>query len=136
MNKTNSPIAISDYDRVLTEVVYLLEAARSTAARSINAVMTATYWEIGRCIVEEEQGGKRRAGYGKELLKRLAADLTRRFGRGFGHRNLEQMRAFYSAWPISQSAIAKSEELTKRFPLPWTAYVHLLGVRDPKARAF
>ncbi|MDN3514637.1 MAG: PDDEXK nuclease domain-containing protein [Candidatus Brocadia sp.] len=61
--------------------------------------MTATYWEIGRRIVEWEQAGKERATYGEALLNRLAADLTKRFGRGFSRQNLQQMRQFYRAYP-------------------------------------
>lgn len=57
--------------------------------------MTASYWEIGRRIVEFEQGGKGRAAYGQQLLKHVSADLTARFGRGFGVINLQQMRNFY-----------------------------------------
>ena len=61
-----------DYDEVLSGVVELLEQARRAAARAVNAIMTATYWEIGRRIVEFEQGGEARAGYGEQLLERLA----------------------------------------------------------------
>jgi predicted nuclease of restriction endonuclease-like (RecB) superfamily len=64
--------------------------------------MTAAYWEIGRRIVGSEQGGQTRAGYGQALIARLAADLTRRFGRGFGKANLASMRAFYLAWPETE----------------------------------
>jgi len=135
-------------------IVTLLESARATAARSVNAVMTATYWEIGRRIVTFEQGGEQRAEYGEALIRRLAADLTRRFGRGFGVVNLAQMRRFYLAWPpetIFQTLSEKSSKplkkgnlefpqdpaaLASRFPLPWSAYVCLLSVRDPGARAF
>jgi len=59
--------------------------------------MTATYWEIGRRIVEFEQGGERRAEYGEYLLLRLSGDLTSRFGKGFGKSNLFLMRKFYVA---------------------------------------
>ena len=65
---------LRDYDEVLSGVVELLEQARHAAARAVNAIMTATYWEIGRRIVELEQGGEARAGYGEALLKRLAED--------------------------------------------------------------
>lgn len=61
--------------------------------------MTATYWEIGRRVVEYEQGGKERAEYGETLLKRLAGDLSARFGRGFGVDNLQRFRLFYLAYP-------------------------------------
>jgi predicted nuclease of restriction endonuclease-like (RecB) superfamily len=86
------------YDDVLVGIVDLLASARSASARTVNAIMTATYWEIGRRIVECEQGGASRAGYGEMLIRRLAADLTARFGRGFGRSNLFQIRAFYLAY--------------------------------------
>ncbi len=59
-----------------------------------NAIMTATYWEIGRRVVEHEQQGKARAEYDEALLERLAVDLTSRYGRGFGVVNLSQMKKF------------------------------------------
>lgn len=69
--------------------------------------MTASYWEIGRRIVEAEQRGKRRAGYGEQLIERLASDLTQRFGRGFSRQNLQQMRSFYLIWPNCQTVSGK-----------------------------
>src|SRR5262245_55274560 len=85
----------------------LLADARRSSARAVNAVLTAAYWEIGRRIVEHEQGGKERAGYGEALLVRLAADLTRSHGRGFSERNLRLMRAFYLGWEIRQTPSAR-----------------------------
>jgi len=64
--------------------------------------LTASYWEIGRRIVEFEQSGRQRADYGEALIERLSSDLSARFGRGFSRRNLEQMRTFYLAWPPEQ----------------------------------
>lgn len=146
------------YDAVLDDVVRLIKAARSAAAHSVNVVMTATYWEIGRRIVEHEQGGERRAEYGVALIERLAADLTARCGRGFGKRNLFQMRSFYLAYPeivqtpsaqlgplddpkkvqipSAQSASVVGIEKAARFPLPWSHYVRLLSVRNLHARHF
>jgi predicted nuclease of restriction endonuclease-like (RecB) superfamily len=160
--------------------------------------MTATYWEIGRRIVEHEQGGKARAEYGEALLNRLAADLTARFGRGFGVDNLQRFRLFYLAWPpqeihatlsrksgggeereksatpsrkspmpdVRQTPSGKSAAanilqktssgesgnqaivptlpgesrslatLARAFPLPWSAYVRLLAVKNESARRF
>ncbi len=95
------------YDNILAGVVDLLESARRTSARAVNAIMTAAYWEIGRRIVECEQGGEERAIYGETIIQRLAADLTARFGRGFSARNLRQMRAFYRSWRIWQTLSAK-----------------------------
>jgi predicted nuclease of restriction endonuclease-like (RecB) superfamily len=142
----------ADYATVHTDIVALLESARRAAARSVNALMTASYWEIGRRIVEFEQGGQARADYGEALLKRLAHDLSARFGRGFSKRNIEQMRMFYLAWPIAQTVSAQSASnrisetrprnpidlaaLAQTFPLPWSAYVRLLSVKSPQARAF
>ncbi|MEF8760395.1 MAG: PDDEXK nuclease domain-containing protein [Candidatus Accumulibacter sp. UW25] len=158
----------TDYAVVHADIVALLEAARRAAARSVNAVMTATYWEIGRRIVEFEQGGQERAAYGEALIVRLSADLSARFGRGFSRQNLQQMRQFYLVWPpeiISQTASSKSTAsrirqtpsgessghairpmvsgnfpdlsiLAQAFPLPWSAYVRLLSVKNPQARAF
>ena len=86
------------YSSIRDAIVGLLQSARQTTVRTVNTLMTATYWEIGRRIVVAEQGGKRKADYGDILVKRLGADLSARFGRGFGWRNLFQMRAFYLAW--------------------------------------
>lgn len=80
----------------------LLDAARQAAAGSVNALMTTSYWEIGRRIVEAEQKGRRRAGYGEQLMARLSAGLTARFGRGFSPDNLENMRRFFAAYPLRQ----------------------------------
>ena len=119
-------------------IVELLDAARQAAARSVNALMTASYWEIGRRIVKAEQKGRRRAGYGEQLMERLSADLTARFGRGFGVNNLESMRRFFLAYPqpeISQTVSGKFDlsELSQVFTLPWSAYVRLLSVKDDHA---
>lgn len=139
------------YDSVLGDISKVIDAARSSAARSVNYIMTAAYWVIGHRIVEEEQRGKTRAGYGEELIKRLAADLSRRYGRGFSIGNVWQMKAFYLSWPIVQTVSAQSENqpipqtasaesvlstVASRFPLPWSAYVRLLSVKNEQARKF
>jgi predicted nuclease of restriction endonuclease-like (RecB) superfamily len=111
--------------------------------------MTATYWEIGRRIVEHDQRGSERARYGEGLLKRLAADLNQRFGRGFSLSNLKQFRTFYLAYrPLGKSQTPSGllaeglptapdqTPLPGRFPLPWSHYVLLLKVDRPEARAF
>ncbi len=74
--KAISQTPFAQYGGLIGGIAGLLEAARRTAARTINALMTATYWEIGRRIVEFEQGGEKRAEYGEGLLARLADDLT------------------------------------------------------------
>lgn len=157
------PIPAASYAGVHEGIAALVQGARYAAARSVNALMTSTYWEIGRRIVEAEQQGKRRANYG-DVVKRLAVDLTAQFGRGFGWRNLFQMRAFYLAWPdilqtasamtaikapaeqklqaapaISENALTAAPSLAaiaSRLPLPWSAYVRLLSVGNDVARKF
>ena len=152
------PTDADGYSGIHGDIVALLEASRRAAARSVNTLMTASYWEIGRRIVEFEQGGQERAAYGKALLKRLSADLSARFGRGFGVDSLESMRLFYLTYPPlpnSESAVRissdtdggdKSESvirisddgLGKRaFPLSWTHYIHLMrGTRSTQEREF
>ena len=156
---------ISGYETILYEVAGLLESARRASVRATNTIMTATYWEIGRRIVEFEQRGHGKADYGKQLIERLSNDLTARFGRGFGRSNLFQMRAFYLTYSkivqtmsgqfnnfvsnqkiqtvsgksgtIVQTVSAQSlMGVAQRFPLPWSHYVKLLAVQNPEARAF
>ena len=156
------------YDSVFGDVTRIINAARQSAVRSVNAAITAAYWMIGQHIVEFEQSGEERAAYGTALIKRLAVDLTKRFGRGFSRQNLQQMRVFYLAYPVEsicqtlsgesgqpppkmicQTPSGKSESLAgsdsattsltsiaSRFPLPWSAYVRLLSVRNTHAREF
>jgi predicted nuclease of restriction endonuclease-like (RecB) superfamily len=155
---TDIVLSSTDYKGIHGEIVAILESSRRAAARSVNALMTATYWEVGRRVVEFEQGGENRAAYGQALLARLSADLTKRFGRGFGVDNLELMRLFYQTYPpaaISESLIRKSadastppiselvirkfdlERLATVFPLSWTHYVHLMRrTRSTDERTF
>jgi DUF1016 N-terminal domain len=132
--------------------VDLLESARRASARAINAIMTATYWEVGRRIVELEQGGRRKADYGERLVEQLSKDLAQKFGRGFGRRNLFQMHAFYLAYPnnvqtasaqLTKSAAGQGPlertqalsagpvfSLAQQFPLSWSHYATLLAVKN------
>ena len=89
----------AQYPSVFGDVSRIVDAARRSAAHSVNAVMTAAYWLIGQYIVEFEQSGEHRAAYGSALIKRLGGDLKERFGRGFSRQNLQQMRVFYLAYP-------------------------------------
>ena len=104
--KTGKPIQHkpADYDHVLSGVVELLDAARRASARVVNSLMTATYWEVGRRIVEHEQAGEKRAEYGEELVRKFALDLTERFGRGFGFSQVKMMRQFYQTFPDAHAA--------------------------------
>lgn len=146
------------YAGIHGDIVELIDSARRIAVRRVNALMTASYWAIGQRIVEAEQKGRRRAGYGEQLIQRLSIDLTARFGRGFSADNLENMRGFFLAYPpflqfprqclgnwrkggmatISQTPSRKFDlsHLAEAFTLPWSAYVRLLSVKDSQARRF
>lgn len=129
------------YDAIVDGISDLLESARRTSAQAVNAIMTATYWEIGRRIVEYEQTGNRRAGYGIALLEHISTDLTTKYKRGFSVRNLRNMRSFYLAYKeieIRQSLPAEFDlsAIAQSFPLPWTSYVKLLNIKSPEARTF
>jgi predicted nuclease of restriction endonuclease-like (RecB) superfamily len=143
-----SKAAPDPYRELLSGVVSLIEQARFAAVRSVNVVLTSTYWLVGQRIVEHEQSGAERAGYGEALLKRLSEDLTGRLGRGFSERNIRQMRLFYLGWPNQQTVSAELAKAGIRqtpsaesvswptFPLPWSHYVRLLSVADPTAREY
>ena len=136
------------YGTVYGDVSKIIDGARESAARSVNAAMTAAYWLVGRRFVEYEQSGEERVEYGAALIESLAEDQTRRFGRGFSRPNLQNMRLFYLAHPpdrirqtpsgISEAPVVEVgfDDLLTAFPLPWSAYVRLLSVRDVHAREF
>lgn len=97
--KARKPAARNSYPSLVSGINQLLDGARHATVRVANSLMTATYWEVGRRIVEFEQGGKQRAGYGEELLERLGDDLSQRCGKGFSRFNLARFRTFYLAYP-------------------------------------
>jgi predicted nuclease of restriction endonuclease-like (RecB) superfamily len=133
----------------------VVESARSGAYRAVNAAMVQAYWNVGRLIVEHEQRGRHRAGYGEAVIATLAERLTRDLGRGFDERNLRYMRSFHLAFPIRNVLRSESPELGKwnaarsesairhpardksqglRAELSWTHYRFLLSVDDHAAR--
>ena len=149
------------YDRV----AQILEQARGQVARTVNTAMVQAYWRIGREIVEVEQAGKERAGYGEEIIKKLSARLKGGFGKGFSAPNLRNMRQFFLTFPDGstvpgagdpkrsalpsvsvEATIARriihsappSESVPTLFPpdLGWTHYMILMRVSNPTARAF
>ncbi|WP_017498401.1 YhcG family protein [Flavobacterium sp. WG21] len=142
---------------IFQQVAELLQNARQQVLRTVNSTMTITYFEIGRIIVEEEQNGKDRAEYGKQLLKGLSKQLTEEFGKGFSVDNLQNMRKLYLTYSISEtvsriseadqkyetvSSISKDQnkvELQKtafNFVLTWSHYIFLINIDDPKERKF
>jgi hypothetical protein len=144
------------------QVVELLLNARQQVLRTVNSTMVYTYFEIGRMIVEEEQSGKERAEYGKQILKSLSQDLKKEFGKGFSIDVLERIRNFYLIYSksasllrileiknsatvlrnleeqISQTVSAElnSQTLSSIFKLTWSHYSFLMRIDDEKERRF
>src|SRR3972149_9897293 len=82
----------------------IVESARTSVARSVNTPQVVAYWLIGREIVEEEQKGQKRAGYGETLLQDLAQRLKSDFGAGYSVHNLKFIRQFYLEYPALMNA--------------------------------
>jgi predicted nuclease of restriction endonuclease-like (RecB) superfamily len=141
----------------------ILELARASVARTVNTTQVTANWLIGREIVEEEQQGERRAGYGEQLLEDLSIKLTREYGSGFSVQNLRLFRQFYQTYPlliigskIRYALSSESEPIDRKNEkekghalsgesweagelnpnLSWTHYRTLLRVEKPEARAF
>ncbi len=102
MKKPATKTKPASYPTLLTGIGSLLEESRRAVVRAANCFMTATYWEVGRRILDFEQAGKRRAEYGEKLLERLSNDLKERHGRWFGVDNLQRFRQFAILHPMQE----------------------------------
>ena len=138
-------------EQLLNSVSLLIKEARNLVVRNVNTTMVYTYFHIGRMIIEEEQHGKDRAAYSESVLKELSGHLTREYGKGFSHRNLEYFRKFYLSYTnrISQSVIAKLHldnqhlinpqsliAFSEHFKLSWTHYIQLMKIENIDERDF
>ena len=112
---------------VFDNIKQLMDQARNRVSREVNNILIQTYWEIGRIIVEDEQGNLERAEYGKKLIADLSKRLTKEYGKGFSKSNLFNMRNFYLTFPIFQTLSGK---------LSWSHYCELLSISDEKKRRF
>ncbi len=121
----NPSPTLADFNPLLKALRDAIVDGRKQVLRSVDTVQVQTYWQVGRHIVEFEQGGEARAKYGKSLLAAIAQELTKYFGRGFDERNLRHMRAFYLSFPIRDAL---------RSELSWTHYRLLLRMDSPTAR--
>ncbi|MBR1835486.1 MAG: DUF1016 family protein [Bacteroidales bacterium] len=120
----NNEVSLSN--SFIQEIKQLVTRSRQEAYAAVNQAMVNAYWQIGRRIVEEEQGGAERADYGKQLLKQLSTALTEEFGKGFSVQNLYSFRQFYLTFPEIFS--------TSWRILTWSHYKRLMHVSDPQAR--
>ena len=114
----------------INEIKKILKNARQKAYTAVNSAMVEAYWEIGRRIVEEEQRGKERAEYGKEIVKNLSKELTEEFGKGFSRRTLWEMRKLYVYFSDYEKVRTLFAQLT------WSHFQKVLRVSSEKARIF
>ena len=114
----------------ISEIKKILKNARQKAYTAVNSAMVEAYWEIGRRIVEEEQNGKERAEYGKEIVKNLSKELTEEFGKGYSYRTLREIRQFYLMFSDFEKWRTVSAKLT------WSHFQKVLRVSNEKARIF
>ncbi len=114
-------------DPLYSDIKMLIEQSRQRTYQAINFEMVQTYWQIGQRIVEEEQVGNVRAGYGDALIETLADKLVSEFGKGFNKRNLFYMRRFYLDFPIVNAL---------RSLLSWTHYRLITQIEDEAAKIF
>ena len=112
---------------VYSSIKELMDNARNKVAREVNNILIQTYWEIGRVIIEDEQGNSDRAKYGKPLVTDLSKRLTKEYGKGFSRSNLQNMRNFYLSYPICQTLSGK---------LSWSHYCELLSISNEQKRSF
>jgi predicted nuclease of restriction endonuclease-like (RecB) superfamily len=127
LKQATPPTPDAGLAQLLASLGQIIQQARQRATQAVDVVQVQTCWELGRHIVEFEQGGQARAVYGQRLLPTLAQSLTAQFGKGFDERNLRHMRAFYGAFPIRNAL---------RTELSWTHYRLLLRLDNPQARAW
>jgi len=116
-----------NYENLLSQISDTFIQGQQRAAMAINTSIVETYWEIGRHIIEFEQGGSSRAEYGKSLLENLSTDLLRIHGRGFSRSNLNYMRLAYLRYPICETLSHK---------LSWSHICELVKIDDPLERSF
>ena len=114
---------------ILGKVIDLLNKARTEIVSNVNKTMVYTYYEIDRIIIEEEQKGKERAGYGQQLIEELSEKLTKEFGKGFSATNIKQMRSFYNIY-------SKGQTVSDEFNLSWSHYLKLMRIDDVNERKF
>ena len=114
----------------INEIKKILKNARQKAYTAVNSAMVEAYWKIGRRIVEEEQNGKERAEYGKEILQNLSKELTEEFGKGYSYRTLREIRQFYLMFSDFEKWRTVSAKLT------WSHFQKVLRVSSEKARIF
>jgi len=153
---------VAKFPEFFNKIAAIIEQARKHVGRTVDLTMCITYYEVGRIIVEQEQGGKTRADYGSALLKDLSVFLTGLYGRGFSETNLRNARKFFLTYEgqiqqlltaeletqkqqsmtVKSSMLSitdispKSQFLSNIFKVSWTHYVILMRIKNPEERSF
>ncbi len=129
-------------DALFEQVSSLIEEARRQVKTAVNTAMVYTYYGVGRYIVEDEQQGQERAGYGKTILKKLSERLAERYGKGWSVETLDKCRKFYRIYSdigISSTLLTKSNKVqtvAPKFTLSWSHYLVLMRIENPDERSF
>ena len=124
---------IQTEDSLFENIAELIENSRKQVAKAVNTAMVYTYYGVGQYIIEYEQNGKSRAGYGKETLKNLSARLTNVYGKGWSVETLTKCRKFYAVYAISSDGQTISEP---QFSLSWNHYQILMRIENGDERKF
>ena len=114
----------------IVEIKQILAQARQKSYQAVNSAMVEAYWLIGKRIVEEEQNGKERADYGKEIIKNISEEMTKEFGKGFSKRTVWEIRQFYTTFPEFSIVRTLSAQLS------WSHFQRITKVQDNKARIY
>ena len=142
-------LGIKSYQELISRIGLSIDEGRRLAARNVNSILVATYWSVGRWIVEFEQQGKDRAAYGEMLIERISQDLTKRYGKGWGENQLLDIRQFYLTYRglekphtlcgelETSKTVLQSASITPRaLSLSWSHYRFLMRIEDPAKRQF
>ena len=135
MAKKKEYVPAKAVESLFNKVSNLIEQARVRVATAMNVAEVYTKYQIGRYIVEEEQSGKKRAEYGKQVLEGLSERLTARYGDGWSYSNLRQVRQFFLVYgnlTISDCQISNPPDFT----LSWTHYLVLMRIKNADERRF
>ncbi len=113
-------------NNIFDNIKELVESSRNKVYKAVNTEMLGLYWNIGKIIMEIQQGDER-AAYGETVLEKLSEKLTKEFGKGFSKRNLERMRRFYNCFPIATTVLSQ---------LSWSHYLELIKIEEESKRNF